>query len=269
MTEKDRSIPYNWTWVKLEEIVEEVEKVNYQKENPEKEFKYLDISSINNELQKIVDFKEYIGKESPSRARQLIKKNDVLFSTVRTYLKNIAIVPERFDGELASTGFSVIRPREPINYKYLFYYTLTSSFVNPLSNLQRGTSYPAVRQSDVMEQKIPLAPHEEQKRIVKHIEELLSRNESGLKTLKKTQKQLVNYQQSLLKQAFKGRLSEKWRKNNTYSDAKTIVDKIKSSRNIKIQDPTASFLKKLVVSADWLTFWTGLVHSYVNQGQRK
>ena len=132
--------------------------------------------------------------------------NDVLFSTVRTYLKNIALVPEIYDGQIASTGFSVLRCRDGVSPKFLFYYTLTDDFISALSNVQRGTSYPAVRDSDVREQIIPLAPFNEQKRIVAKMEELFSQLDAGIAELRRVQANLARYKASVLKAACEGRL---------------------------------------------------------------
>jgi len=130
----------------------------------------------------------------------------VLFSTVRTYLKNIALVPEIFDGQIASTGFSVLRAKTVTTGKYLFYYSLTDDFINRLSNIQRGTSYPAVRDSDVREQPIPLPPLPEQERIVARIEELFTQLEAGVAGLKRVQAALKRYKASVLEAAVGGRL---------------------------------------------------------------
>ena len=84
------------------------------------EFDYLDIASIDNTQQKITSPKRYSGKGAPSRARQVVRSGDILFSTVRTYLKNIAIVLPIYDGQIASTGFCVIRPAEGTNHALIF-----------------------------------------------------------------------------------------------------------------------------------------------------
>ncbi len=97
-------LPKEWVWTKLEDIREEVEKVSPQ-DNADKEFFYLDIASIDNRRQEVTEPKKYLGSNAPSRARQLVKEGDILFSTVRTYLKNIAKVKQFYDGQIASTGF--------------------------------------------------------------------------------------------------------------------------------------------------------------------
>jgi type I restriction enzyme S subunit len=199
------TLPDGWVWTTIGEITQPIEKVK-PRENPATPFTYLDISSIDNKTHKIAEPKTYYGAEAPSRARQLVEANDVLFSTVRTYLKNIALVPEIYNGQIASTGFSVIRAESEVSSKYLFYYSLTDQFVSELGKLQRGTSYPAVRDGDVRVQPIPLAPLPEQRRIVDEIETQFTRLEAGMAALERAQANLRRYKASVLKAACEGRL---------------------------------------------------------------
>jgi type I restriction enzyme S subunit len=201
----ERTLPPGWAWTTIGEITQSVEKVR-PRENPNTEFVYIDISSIDNTIFKIVEPKHYIGSEAPSRARQLVHANDVLFSTVRTYLMNIAMVPAMYDGQIASTGFSVLRSEDGISAKYLFYYCLTPEFLNPLEKLQRGTSYPAVRDGDVRAQSFPLPPLSEQHRIVAEIEKQLTRLDAGVAALRRAQAKLRRYKAAVLKAACEGRL---------------------------------------------------------------
>lgn len=201
----ERPLPDGWQWTTIGGITQPIEKVKPQDE-PEKEFTYLDISGINNKRNVIAEPKVYYGVDAPSRARQSVKAGDVLFSTVRTYLKNIAQVPELYDGQVASTGFSILRGKERISNKYLFYFSLTDMFLTPLGELQRGSSYPAVRDSDVREQLIPLAPFPEQERIVAEIEKQFTRLDQAVASLKRLQSNLARYKASVLKAACEGRL---------------------------------------------------------------
>ena len=148
-------LPDGWIWTRMGDSLSPVVKANPQV-NPEKEFIYLDIASIDNKQQEITEPKRYIGKDAPSRARQLVQSGDILFSTVRTYLKNIAVVKPEYDGQVASTGFCVIRPSSLLVSEFAFFWVQTNFFLNPLNELQRGTSYPAVRDGDVFSQPIPL-----------------------------------------------------------------------------------------------------------------
>lgn len=198
-------IPSGWSWVRLSDICESVEKVN-PRLNPDKEFSYIEISSIDNSKQKITETKKLKGQDAPSRARQLVHTDDILFSTVRVYLKKIAMVEENPELNVASTGFCVIRPRKGIEKKLIFYLVQSNLFLVPLNEIQRGTHYPTVRSSDVLNQSVPLPPLAEQKRIVSKIEYLFAQRNATIEKLEKIPPLLKNFRISLLSKAFKGDL---------------------------------------------------------------
>ena len=225
------ALPKGWVWTRVGEIADNIENVN-PKTNPDREFLHIDIASIDNKLQKITNPKKYYGKNAPSRARQLIISGDILFSTVRTYLKNIAVVNDIFDGHIASTGFCVIRALPQIHHRYIFWFVQTDFFLNPLNQLQRGTSYPAVRDSDISSQVIPLPPLPEQHRIVNKIEELFTKLDAGVDALKKIKIQLKRYRQAVLKNAFEGNLTQQWREahKEELEPASVLLEKIKEQR---------------------------------------
>ena len=88
----------------------------------------------------------------------------------------------------------------------IFGQILTKEFLEPLNELQRGTSYPAVRDNDVRAQLIPIAPLPEQERIVNRIEELFSDLEAGVAALERVRAELKRYKASVLKAACEGNL---------------------------------------------------------------
>src|SRR5580704_16179125 len=95
-------LPGHWKTVRIRDVIIPFETVDPTK-TPDATFTYVDIGSIDNRTQSIGQPKLILGKDAPSRARRRIHCNDVLFSTVRTYLKNIAVVPEDLDGAVTST----------------------------------------------------------------------------------------------------------------------------------------------------------------------
>lgn len=138
-------------------------------------FKYVDIGSIDSGTNRVRNAEWVDSDRAPSRARQVIRNGDTVYSTVRPYLRKIAIIPEELDGHVASTGFAVLRAHEEIDSRYLFYVTLTDEFASQILPKQRGVSYPAVREADVLDVTIPIPPPDEQRRIVEAIEDHLSR----------------------------------------------------------------------------------------------
>ena len=200
-----RKLPRGWAVTNLADICLPVEKVRPET-TPDRSFTYLDIASIDNSQFRLVSPKVLLGKDTPSRARQKVRSGNTLFSTVRTYLKNIAMVPPEFDGEVASTGFCVLNPADEIDHRFIFYFVLNDDFISKLNPLQRGTSYPAVRDGDVLSQALMLPPLPEQRRIVAEIEKQFTRLDASVDGLKRTQANLKRYRASVLKAACEGKL---------------------------------------------------------------
>jgi type I restriction enzyme S subunit len=242
-------LPKDWEWKELSELCERITKVKVSEQKPNLEFIYLDIGSIENTNNKIVSHKTYKWKEAPSRAQQIIFKDDILFSTVRTYLKNIAIVDSGlYDRQIASSGFTVLRGKKQILHpKFLFYRTISNAFLNPLNELQTGSSYPAVRDKDVLSQEIPLPPYKVQESIVSKIEELFSELDKSIEQLKIAQQQLKVYRQSVLKWAFEGKLTNKNVKDGELPrkwKSVGIVDIVENDKRALKAGPFGSSLKK-------------------------
>lgn len=207
-------LPSGWITCNLSELVTDVRKIERDWDK-DTQIEYVDISAIDNQRNTIGHTKTFLLKDAPSRAKQVIKAGDVLFSLVRPYLKNIAAVPSRLNNQVASTGFCVLRPSVGLDEKFLFFKVVTGDFINLVSGKQYGVSYPAVKEEQIKIQLLDLPPLHEQKRIVAKIEELFSGLDNGIAVLKTAREQLKVYRQSLLKHAFEGKLTAKWREENS------------------------------------------------------
>ena len=151
-------VPEDWHVVRLREVAEKVKQKDPRRD-PIHEFKYIDVSAISNDLLKITSYSEFLGKDAPHRARKAIQTNDIIFATVRPYLKRIAMVPENLNGQIASTAFCVIHCQKQIANPYYIFYTVSlDNFIKGVSENQRGSSYPAVTDKDILNQYIPLPP---------------------------------------------------------------------------------------------------------------
>lgn len=132
---------------------------------PHDEFIYVDISSVDNRLFRIANTSTMKGADAPSRARKVIRKGDVIYATVRPTLKRIAHVPQDYDGQICSTGYCVLRTNGTLHSKFIYFWMLTDEITKQVESIQRGASYPAIRDSDVKNLEISLAPLPEQQRI--------------------------------------------------------------------------------------------------------
>ena len=203
-------VPENWVWVKLKVLLQKIEKIDPSKAKIGK-FTYLDISSIDNSSYQITDPKIYLDSEAPSRAQQIIQTDDILFSTVRPYLKNIAMVDAIYNKQIASTGFCVMRSTHTIESKLLFYFVISNEFINRLNEFQRGSSYPAVKTSTVLDQPIPIPPLPEQRRIAAKLDALLGKLREARALLDEARESFALRRAAILHQAFSGMLTAQWR----------------------------------------------------------
>ena len=153
-----------WEMVRLGDVCTKTENDNPNLHDGE--IIYIDISSINSENKKIMEYNTITSKDAPSRARQKIRYGDILVSTVRPNLNAVAIVDNKAENLIASTGFCVLRPNNKrIDGGYLFEFVKAQSFILSMTSQARGASYPAVSNKIVMDECIPLPPLERQKKI--------------------------------------------------------------------------------------------------------
>ena len=146
-------------------------KKDYLHEN----IKYVDISSIDNTQNEITSYTTYKTQDRPSRAQQIVEDGDIVISTVRPNLNNVAMIKDDFENIVASTGFCVLKKNMQVNEYFIFTLVKDSRFADYLSKLTTGASYPAVSNKSVLNFKIDMPPIELQNKfaeIVKHIDKL-------------------------------------------------------------------------------------------------
>lgn len=159
-----------WPIVRLGDVMRSTELRDPARSAAE-EFVYVDIASVDNRSKSIVGAKRMLGKEAPSRARKVIRRDDVLVSTVRPNLNAVALVPSELDMEICSTGFAVLRPSEKITSRFLFAFVRSPIFIDQLLLKIKGANYPAVSESDVKRVHVPLPPLAKQEQIVNLLDE--------------------------------------------------------------------------------------------------
>ena len=163
----------DWEYKKLEDISGSVliEKAK-KRFSPNDVIRYIDISSIDNINQCLTGTTSFKMLDAPSRAQQKVEYGDILISTVRPNLRNIAIVNDDATNLVASSGFCVLRINDAALRRYVFYYVVSNKFTAYLEKLTNGANYPAVKETDVRKALIPIPPKPTQLSIVSELDKL-------------------------------------------------------------------------------------------------
>ena len=181
MNSERKKLPDGWKWAKLGDVCIRHKNTDPRRD-PDKQFIYIDISSIDRSAKTILNPSVIFGKEAPSRAKRIVNKGDVLVSTTRPNLNAVALVHEDLDGQICSTGLCVLRPKTHLlDSRWLYYCAMSREFVSSLSNLVSGAMYPAVTDKQVFEQAIPLPSLEEQKGLAAVLDERMAAVEEARK----------------------------------------------------------------------------------------
>lgn len=127
---------------------------------------YVDLSNAKDGIISSIDKISF--KEAPSRARRILKKDDLIFGLVRPANRSFAYV--HIDGLTGSTGFAVIRAKKTIYKNFIYYFVTYDKNVEELARIADGGAYPAIKPDDICS--LPLIiPSEE---IVQRFDELTS-----------------------------------------------------------------------------------------------
>ena len=203
--EQPYKLPDSWVWVKLGDIIRYTDNLDINKYySDEQIINYVDIDSINNEFNYIEKFKKEKVKDLSSRARRILKKDFILYSSVRPYLNNFAIMKDEIEDCIGSTGFFVFKPIY-INTLYIFRIFLIPYIKELYLASIKGFNSPSINVEIFNNTPIPLPPLEEQQEIVRVLDEVLE-NENKVKELLELEERIDILEKSILHKAFKGEL---------------------------------------------------------------
>ncbi len=140
-------------------------KSNFDPSNfPDQHFKYIELSDIDPHLGLINNSTEMLGKELPSRAKRILKENDIIISSVEGSLDKVAIVDKGNDGTIASNGFIQLRPVK-INSEVLLLLAKSIVIQSQLQRYSTGTILASVNCNALKNFIIPLLSKGDQDRI--------------------------------------------------------------------------------------------------------
>lgn len=181
-----------WKEYKLGELIE-TNANSIGKGYPFSKIIYLDTGSIT--CNRIDSLQEFAFNEAPSRARRLVKEEDIIYSSVRPDQLHYGFIKNPKDNLVVSTGFVTITCNKDILYpRFLYYYLIQSQITEYLHSVAEASTsaYPSLRPSDIEALDIEIPPLDEQKRIAGVLSslddkiDLLNRENATLEALAET-----------------------------------------------------------------------------------
>ncbi|HHS9821134.1 TPA: restriction endonuclease subunit S [Klebsiella quasipneumoniae subsp. quasipneumoniae] len=117
---------------------------------------YVDLSNAKDGI--ISSIEEIPFEDAPSRARRILKKDDLIFGLVRPANRSFAYV--HVDGLTGSTGFAVIRAKNKIYKNFIYYFVTYDKNIEELARIADGGAYPAIKPDDICSLPLIIPPEE-------------------------------------------------------------------------------------------------------------
>lgn len=198
-------IPQNWEVRKLKFITLCNKYTLEEQTDKNKRINYIDIGSVTNK-DGITDVQEMLFKDAPSRARRIVHTNDTIISTVRTYLKAIAYIDEKYDNYICSTGFAVITPKNNVDSRFLFYLLHSDKFICEVERISTGANYPAITPTKLINLKCLMPNIQEQIKIRKYVEKIEMKINKSIDNKNTLIDRLEEYKKTLISYAVTGQI---------------------------------------------------------------
>lgn len=207
------AIPPSWTWAEIENVGRVVSGGTPSTKEASywgKEIVWFSPADLSGYKTKYIarGAKSLSRKGLANSSAQIMPKGTVMFSS-RAPIGYVAITSVE---AATNQGFKSIVPADGIFNEYLYYYLKAAKYV--AEERATGTTFKEISGSAFAKVPVPVAPTNEQRRIVAKIEELFSELDKGVESLTTAREQLKAYRQSLLKHAFAGKLTEEWRSSH-------------------------------------------------------
>ena len=146
---------------------------------------------------------KYITLETAERLHcTFLEKGDILIARLPEPLGRACIFP--LEGAyITAVDIAILRIKDiSINPQYIMYLISSSTFRSQIKQYESGTTRKRISRKNLEKIEFSLPNLEIQNRIVARIEELFSKLDKAVDTLKTTKEQLAVYRQAVLKDAF-------------------------------------------------------------------
>lgn len=187
--------------MRLKDIADINARALSEQTRPDYNFTYIDIGSVDSDGN-IATGEQINFGEAPSRARRIVTCNDIIVSTVRTYLKAIAFIDDKYSKDtIASTGFAVLSPHKQACPKFIYYAIRNDNVIDEITKRSIGVSYPAISTSELSTIEIDIPSLEVQQRVVSYLDAETAKIDHAIELLKKKRDAYTRLKSSVINRA--------------------------------------------------------------------
>lgn len=215
----NEGLPVGWTSANLDELCDRLRGVSYSRDEasltPKRDFLPILRANNINDDRLLFDDLVYVPKIRV-KSTQHIRKGDVVIamsSGSKSVVGKTAQAIEDWNGAFGAFC-GLLRASSELYPLYLGIFLRTQYYRNTISELSAGTNINNLKAEHFSKIKVPIAPFEEQKRIVVKLEVLLGKVDACQKRLDRIPLLLKRFRQSVLAAACSGRLTADWREEN-------------------------------------------------------
>lgn len=235
-----KNLPQGWILTELESVVQIVRGITFP--TTAKEFSYREgliacLRTANVQAQVEWDDLWFIPEHYVKNEEQFVLSDDILISTANSYelVGKVARISQPKMRSTLGAFISLLRTNNRLNPSYLYYLMSAEDTQRTIREMSSTTTNISnVSGGKLKTLLLPIAPKNEQTRIVEKLEELLTDLDTATNELKTAQKKLTQYRQSLLKAAVEGALTAEWRANNTPSESGSqLLERILKERRVR------------------------------------
>jgi type I restriction enzyme S subunit len=225
--------PLEWKWTTIKEIGEVVTGTTPSKSQPKyygKDYPLFKPTDLNKGFY-VRNAEDGLSHEGIRRSR-LLPANSILVTCIGATIGKTGF--SRVEGA-SNQQINAVIPASNILPEYLYFWCISPQFQAEIKGNASSTTLPILNKSKFESLPFPLAPHSEQRRIVAKIEELFTKLDAGVTSLKAAKKQLKRYRQSVLKTAVEGELTRIWREQHKdeLEPASILLERILRERREK------------------------------------
>ena len=213
---EEGELPNGWESARFGDVADFVRGVTYKKAvaRDAMESGYMALLRATNLQDDSIDYGKCVYvPQSVVKPEQWLCPNDLVVATSSgssSVVGKSGPVVGAFEGTFGAFC-AVIRPHEGIRARYLHLFAQSSDVRQTWSDLARGTNINNLKEQQMLSTVIPVAPLDEQGRIVEILEDQLSRLDASLAVADEVEEHSAALRRSLLHSAFTGRLTRVWR----------------------------------------------------------